>query len=64
LENPDCQPGRRLNKVVVGNGGTPVLVLTNGRGTLSAPGELSCWSDAADALHETLDGAFSSAQQR
>jgi hypothetical protein len=64
LENPDCQPAGRLNNVVVSNGGTPVLVLTNGRGTLSAPDELSCWSDAADALHEALDSAFSSAQQR
>jgi hypothetical protein len=64
LENPECQPGRRLNKFVISNGGTPVLVLTSGRGTLAAPGELSCWSDAADALHKALDHAFPLAQQR
>ena len=42
LENPYCQPGKRLNKFAISNGGTPVLVLTSGRSTLSAPGELSC----------------------
>ena len=64
LENADCQPGRRLNKLVISNGGTPVLVLTTGRGTLVAPGQLSCWSDAADALHDELDRAFPAAQER
>lgn len=64
LENPDCQPSKRLNKFVISNGGTPVLVLTSGRGTLSAPGELSCWSDAADALHNELDHAFPLSRQR
>jgi hypothetical protein len=64
LANPDCQPGKKPSKFVISNGGTPVMVLTTGQGTFSAPDELSCWSDAADALHRALDGAFPSARQR
>jgi len=64
LANPDCQPGKKLNKFVISTGGTPVMVLTTGAGTFSAPDKLSCWSDAADALHHALDDAFPSARQR
>jgi hypothetical protein len=64
LASRDCQPGKKLTKFVISNGGTPVMVLTTGRNTFSAPDELSCWSDAADALHHALDDAFPSARQR
>lgn len=64
LENPDCRWGRSSDTIVVSNGGTPTLVLTSGQGTSSAPSELGCWSDAANALHNALDNAFPSAQQR
>ena len=63
LEKPDCQAGRRPNNYVISNGGTPVLVLTSGQRTLSAPDDLSCWSDAADALQSELDQAFPSARR-
>lgn len=58
--NPACRNGGRPDEIVVSNGGTPVLVLTNGAGTGSAPDDLTCWSDAATALHDALDDAFPS----
>ena len=64
LANRECAQGRQPTKFVISNGGTPVLVLTTGQRTLSAPGELSCWSDAADALHAALDHEFPSARRR
>jgi hypothetical protein len=62
--NPECQSGRRPRTIVMTNGGTPVMVLTTGRATVSAPSELTCWSDAANGLHGVLDHSFGSAQQR
>jgi hypothetical protein len=50
-------------RIVVSNGGPQTLVLTNGERTESAPLELGCWSAAADALHDALDDAFSSADR-
>ena len=64
LVNPDCRAGKQSTKVVISNGGTPVLVLTNGQRTLSAPDELSCWSVAADTLQKALDREFPLARQR
>jgi hypothetical protein len=59
LESPVCQAGRRpQDYIVVSNGGTPILVVTSGRGSLSAPDELTCWSEAASGLHDILDEAF------
>ena len=54
----DCRAGARPDDVIVSNGGVPVLVVTDGRGTASAPTELNCWSDAGRALHRLLDATF------
>lgn len=58
-----CREGRQPETLIVSNGGTPVLVLTTGRQTGSAPDDLSCWSQAASALHQVLDDLFNSTHQ-
>ena len=62
--HPECANGGRRREIVVDNGGIPVLVLTNGAGTAAAPDDLGCWSDAANALHASLDDAFPSPRGR
>jgi hypothetical protein len=65
LESQACQEGNQPKDIVIiSNGGTPVLVVTSGRGSLSAPDDLTCWSKAANALYDHLDEAFESYQQR
>ena len=54
-----CRNGRR-GEVVVSNGGERILVLTSGAGSMAAPDELGCWTDAARALHQALSDAFPS----
>jgi hypothetical protein len=61
---PACRDHQPLQEIVVSNGGTPVLVLTTGAATGSAPDELSCWSDAATGLHNVLDETFRSDRRR
>lgn len=60
LENPVCREGGRPEDITVSNGGTPILVATTGWGSLPAPDDLSCWSEAANGLHDALDEAFRS----
>ena len=60
FESPACRDGGRPENIVISNGGTPTLVLTTGFATGSAPDDLSCWSDAATALHDLLDESFAS----
>jgi hypothetical protein len=64
FEKSVCRDGGRPQDIIFDTGGTPILVLTNGRGTRSAPDDLSCWSAAASALHDILDEAFRSFHQR
>lgn len=59
LVNPECRGRGRPTEIVVSNGGTPVLVLTTGAATISAPHDLACWSRAADDLHRLLEDEFS-----
>lgn len=56
----DCRAGTRPDDIIVSNGGVPVLVVTDGRGTTSAPTEFNCWSDAGRNLHSLLDTTFQS----
>lgn len=56
----DCRGGRRPDDVIVSNGGVFVLVVANGRIMDTAPTELSCWTEAAWALHNLLDATFPS----
>jgi hypothetical protein len=60
MESPACRDGERPEDITVSNGGTPTLILTTGFATGSAPDDLSCWSDAAAALHDLLDETFAS----
>jgi hypothetical protein len=60
VESPLCRDGGHPEEITISNGGTPVLVATSGAISLSAPDDLSCWSEAATALHEALDQVFGS----
>lgn len=57
-----CRGGQRSDEVIISNGGLRVLVVTNGRATDAAPTEISCWTDAAWALHNLLDQTFPSSR--
>lgn len=63
LQNPECEDGPPRDLIVVSNGGTPILVLATGAATGSPPDDLTCWSEAAFALHDALDEAFASAHE-
>lgn len=60
LDEPDCHKpkGPGPQTIIISNGGTPIMVLTTGRATASAPDDLNCWSKAASALHDVLDEVF------
>jgi hypothetical protein len=58
LIHPQCRDGGRPDRVVVSNGGTQILLVATGRDTASAPDDLSCWSEAAEALQHALDEVF------
>jgi hypothetical protein len=58
MVDPPCHAGRGQRPLVISNGGTPVLALTDNLRTMSAPDELGCWSGAANAMHALLDQTF------
>lgn len=58
----DCRGGRRPDEIIISNGGPHVLVVTHGRANDAAPTELSCWTEAAWALHHLLDETFPSSR--
>ena len=62
FKSPACENGNHPEDITVSNGGTPTLVLTTGFATGSALDDLSCWSDAATALHDLLDETFESTE--
>ena len=64
FESAACREGKKLDEIVISNGGTPILVATSGIGSLSAPDDLTCWSKAATDLQHLLDDAFSAYHQR
>jgi len=51
LERRDC-------RVVISNGGTPVLRITRGGQTVAAPQNEGCWSESALRLHDVLERLF------
>jgi len=59
LEHPVCQIGRRPEQIIISNGGTPILRLTDRGRTTSAPNDQTCWSGAASRLRCLLDDLFS-----
>jgi hypothetical protein len=64
FEDPACREGRKPEHIIISNGGTPILVMTTGSGSGSAPDDLGCWSEAATALHGALDDAFGAREWR
>src|SRR4051812_5542306 len=59
LEQQICLNGGQPDQIVISNAGTPVLLVTDGARTRSAPRDLSCWTEAAGALHAVLEDLFS-----
>jgi hypothetical protein len=59
-----CRNGAPPPQIIVDNGGRRVLVLNSGAATTAAPDELSCWTDAAHALHRALNEPFRSFHKR
>jgi len=64
LESRACREGRPPEDILISNGGTPILVLSTGFDTGSAPDVHSCWSAAARDLHDRLSDAFPSPRSR
>jgi hypothetical protein len=58
LENRVCREGGKPQNIIISNGGTPILLVATGRAVGSAPTDLTCWNEAATALHDALDEAF------
>jgi len=58
LQKPACRERGRPENIIVSNGGTPILVITDGITTTSAPDDFTCWSEAANSFYEVLDEAF------
>lgn len=53
-----CRAGQRPKDFIFSNGGLAVLVVNNGRAMDAAPSDLSCWTEAAWALHNLLQATF------
>ena len=64
LTNPVCEAGGHPDEIVISNGGTPIMVVASGAWTVIPPDDLTCWSDAANALHALLDDEFGSEGRR
>jgi hypothetical protein len=58
LIEPSCASGGPPPRIVVGNGGTPMLVLNSRHGTMAAHGNRGCWNEAAERLHRALEARF------
>jgi hypothetical protein len=64
VEKPVCRDGGRPDEIIISNGGTPLLVLATGAETGWPPSDLTCWSDAANSLHDVLEDIFSRERKR
>jgi hypothetical protein len=64
LIDPACASGGPPPRIVVSNAATPVLALTRGTRTLTAPGNLGCWTEAANRLQGLLEGRFDAEARR
>jgi hypothetical protein len=58
LEHPLCRNGGHPEQIVISNGGTPVMRLTERGRTTAAPSDQTCWTGAASRLKCLLDAAF------
>lgn len=57
-----CRGGRRPDDMIISNGGLHILLVTDGRATDAAPSDLSCWTEAAWAMHNLLAVTFPSSR--
>jgi hypothetical protein len=64
LANPVCRNGARPENIVISNGGTPTLRLTDRGRTVSPPNDSSCWSEAAWRFHRLLEDLFNPRSHR
>jgi hypothetical protein len=64
LESTVCRNGARPQEIWITNGGVPILVLASGAWTVSAPDDLTCWSQSARELQDLLDRLFRPFQPR
>jgi hypothetical protein len=63
FQSEACRDGTQpKDEIIISNGGTPIILLTTGAGTGSALEDLTCWSEAATALHDLLDETFDSTE--
>ncbi|HEX8525641.1 hypothetical protein [Allosphingosinicella sp.] len=60
LEHTRCRSGGPPPRIVVSNAGTPRMVLAGSDRTVSAPGQMGCWSASAERLHTLLETLFDS----
>lgn len=58
----DCRGGRRPDDMIISNGGLHILLVTDGGATDAAPSDLSCWTEAAWAMHNLLAATFRSSR--
>lgn len=64
LESEICREGKKPDEIVITNAGPGILVATNGRASMAAPDDRSCWSRAARDLEQQLEEAFRDYHQR
>lgn len=60
LTEPVCEAGGAPPRIVISNAGTPYMVLTGERGTLTASKDRGCWTGTAQRLHDILEATFAS----
>lgn len=59
LARPECVARKDSERIVISNGGSGyLLTLVDPKVGVSAPGTLSCWSNAAFELQRALENAF------
>jgi hypothetical protein len=58
LEDPACGRRGQAQRIVISNGGTPILRVTRRGRTVAPPGNEGCWSEAALQLHSSLRDLF------
>jgi hypothetical protein len=64
LEHHQCRGRGRPEQIVVSNGRTPLMRLTDRGRTISAPNDRACWTGAASRLQCLLEAAFMPGDRR
>jgi hypothetical protein len=59
LISANCREGRQSPDVVISNASEPyILIVSTPRDAMSAPNDLTCWSDAATGLQRAMERIF------